>query len=516
MKLFLLLLALVSSTFGYHILGFFPTPSHSHNQLGKGVVYSLLKEGHTVTWVTPFPDKVKDPPKNLNIIGMPETAAISEKLNMADPKHAARGLSFVLEFANNITTAAFSNKALINALTNTQFDAVATEFFFNDVMCGVAAVQQVPWILLSATQMMPNQETQVDEVRSISTVPLMFNDAGIPMTFMDRAFNAFIYVAMTLNTWLDKSNTIAKYNEIFGPIAKARGVELPAFDDAHHNVSVLLLNAHESLSPPFSVPPNVINVAGYHNDEEAPPLPKDLQDLLDGAKQGFVYFSMGSVFRSAALQDETKRELLAKFAKLPYTVLWKYEEDMPEKLPANVHVRKWFPQTSVLAHPNVKVFITHGGQLSTLEAVAAGVPLLAVPVYGDQPANAERAVKSGYALKVTFKPDMAKELDQKLREMLSNPSYYEKAKYISKLFNGRPVKPSKLIAHYVKLAIETKGNYHLRSLSLRYSWVQRWMLDILAAVLAILAVVFTLLYVVIKTIYKMVFRSKQLNMKKRN
>lgn len=74
----------------------------------------------------------------------------------------------------------------------------------------------------------------------------------------------------------------------------------------------------------------------------------------------------------------------------------------------------------LLAHPNVKAFITHGGQLSTLEAVMSGVPLLAVPVFGDQLANAERARAAGYALTVPFNKDMADEIDEKLRELLSN------------------------------------------------------------------------------------------------
>ena len=72
------------------------------------------------------------------------------------------------------------------------------------------------------------------------------------------------------------------------------------------------------------------------------------------------------------------------------------------------------------AHKNVKAFITHGGQLSCLEAVRAGVPLLAVPVFGDQPSNADRAKHMGYALKVDFSPDMVPEFGVALKELLSN------------------------------------------------------------------------------------------------
>lgn len=72
------------------------------------------------------------------------------------------------------------------------------------------------------------------------------------------------------------------------------------------------------------------------------------------------------------------------------------------------------------AHPNTKLFITHGGLLSTLEAIQAGVPLLAVPVFGDQPGNARRAERDGYAISVPFSPDMGDKLKVALDELLGD------------------------------------------------------------------------------------------------
>ena len=65
----------------------------------------------------------------------------------------------------------------------------------------VAAVQQAPWIVLAATQMMPNLEAQVDEVRSLATVPVMFNPSEIPMPFINRAINAIINTGVIVSGW---------------------------------------------------------------------------------------------------------------------------------------------------------------------------------------------------------------------------------------------------------------------------------------------------------------------------
>jgi len=40
-------------------------------------------------------------------------------------------------------------------------------------------------------------------------------------------------------------------------------------------------------------------------------------------------------------------------------------------------------------HPNVKLFITHSGNSGTIEATSAGIPVLGIPIFFDQPRNLE-------------------------------------------------------------------------------------------------------------------------------
>lgn len=75
---------------------------------------------------------------------------------------------------------------------------------------------------------------------------------------------------------------------------------------------------------------------------------QNLQKLLDEAKDGVIYFSMGSNLKSKDLPDSVKRDLVKMFGQLKQTVLWKFEEDLKD-LPKNLHIIKWAPQPSILS-----------------------------------------------------------------------------------------------------------------------------------------------------------------------
>lgn len=75
----------------------------------------------------------------------------------------------------------------------------------------------------------------------------------------------------------------------------------------------------------------------------------------------------------------------------------------------------------VLAHPNVKLFISHGGLLSTIETIYHGVPILGIPVFGDQETNVANAVHNGFALGLPYRDLTEEKLARALDELLTNP-----------------------------------------------------------------------------------------------
>ncbi|CAM0881748.1 unnamed protein product [Alopecurus aequalis] len=66
----------------------------------------------------------------------------------------------------------------------------------------------------------------------------------------------------------------------------------------------------------------------------------------------------------------------------------------------------WAPQVEILSHPAVGGFVSHCGWNSTLEAVAAGVPTIAWPLYAEQRMNAKMmSERAGMALRPKVRED---------------------------------------------------------------------------------------------------------------
>ncbi|CAD6342740.1 unnamed protein product [Miscanthus lutarioriparius] len=64
----------------------------------------------------------------------------------------------------------------------------------------------------------------------------------------------------------------------------------------------------------------------------------------------------------------------------------------------------WCPQLEVLAHPSVGCFFTHCGWNSTVEALSAGVPMVAMPNWADQTTNA-KYIQDVWRVGVRVRPD---------------------------------------------------------------------------------------------------------------
>ena len=145
---------------------------------------------------------------------------------------------------------------------------------------------------------------------------------------------------------------------------------------------------------------------------------------IEGAGDaGFAVLSFGSILKGANLPPAIRDVFVRTFAKFPQRFLWKYEnEEGIADLPDNVKLFRWLPPyMDLLAHPKMRLIMTHGGLFSNQEAVFHQVPLIGFPVFGDQTHYVAKAQKDGYAILLDWKTLTDEVLYDAINDILTNP-----------------------------------------------------------------------------------------------
>jgi len=83
-----------------------------------------------------------------------------------------------------------------------------------------------------------------------------------------------------------------------------------------------------------------------------------------------------------------------------------------------------------VAHPNVKLFITHGGLHSTEETVSNAIPIVGVPFFADQYLNMKIVEQKGYGKLVNFFEMTEESFENAVKEVLSNARYVQSIIFI--------------------------------------------------------------------------------------
>ena len=168
-----------------------------------------------------------------------------------------------------------------------------------------------------------------------------------------------------------------------------------------HDVDLNLVHTNFFVDDPKLVAPNTKYVGGMQLMREGRALEGKFREFVDGAEKGVVLFSLGYTgVKPKHVPGFVVAAFIEAFAKLEQRVIMRFDPSLVEAVPENVLVVPWFPQHDLLAHPKTVLFVTHCGMTGILEAVYHSVPMLAMPIFHDQPDNAARLVERGLALKV--------------------------------------------------------------------------------------------------------------------
>ncbi|QCD84193.1 flavonol 3-O-glucosyltransferase [Vigna unguiculata] len=119
-----------------------------------------------------------------------------------------------------------------------------------------------------------------------------------------------------------------------------------------------------------------------------------------------VYVSFGTVVTPPPHEIVAVAEALEESG---FPFVWSLKESVRGLLPDGFEKRTlmrgkvvpWVPQTQLLGHDSVGVFVTHCGSKSVTESVSSGVPMICRPFYGDQMVGA-RVIEDVWKVGVTI------------------------------------------------------------------------------------------------------------------
>ncbi|OUC48672.1 glycosyltransferase family 28 protein [Trichinella nativa] len=162
------------------------------------------------------------------------------------------------------------------------------------------------------------------------------------------------------------------------------------------------------------------------------------------------------VIKTDLIPWEIQKELLDAFSRFPnYTVVCKLSVDESQKhyLPPNVKLFDWIPQRELLDHPKLKLFITHAGYNSLLETAKVGVPMITIPLFGDQLSNALRAERQKLSLVLSKLEITSENLENKMKIILENETYFNRAKQFAGFIHDKPLSNADMLIRYMDITI---------------------------------------------------------------
>uniref|UniRef100_A0A8C9XKG8 glucuronosyltransferase n=1 Tax=Sander lucioperca TaxID=283035 RepID=A0A8C9XKG8_SANLU len=463
----------------------------------KAIAQEMGRRGHRVTVLIPEISIRMGPGKHYDTVTYPvpydkahiDSIMSSNKDMMQTSAHSFtekiwKGFSKIQKITGFIHTTAESllfNVSLISHLAQQNFDAVLTDPM---VPTGslIARKFGIPTINLLRGIPCSLDMKSAGCPSPPSYVPRFLTRYTDKMSFQERAFNTLVALLEPLLCRLLYWH--------FDQIAYQFLGEEVGIAEVLSESAIWLLRMDFTLEFPRPIMPNVVLVGGINCNVRHPlPEVRDLESWVSG-EHGFVVFTLGTMLSD--LPEETTSVFLEAFRQIPQKVIWRYTGQVPDSFPENVKLMKWVPQNDLLAHPGARAFITHAGSHGLFEGLCHAVPMVMMPIAGDQADNAVRFASRGAGVVLDIYSITTESLLQGLNEVINDTSSLNLG--LSALHKDRPVDPLDLSVYWTEFVMRHKGAKHLRPAVLDLNWLQYYCLDVIA-VLATVVLFFVILIV---------------------
>ncbi|AAS82609.1 ORF129 [Agrotis segetum granulovirus] len=439
---------LVSGGSCANILGVFPTPSYSHQSVFAAYVDKLAAAGHNVTVITPMKratGHVREIDCSLSVERFQELVSRSKHIK----KRGAVADEFTVTKENymgliNVVATQLETNAVTALIKNpfNKFDLVVCEAYLAYTLI-FGHIYDAPVIQLSSGHGIPeNFEIQGAIARDYVNHPNIWRS-----TFTGSPLEQMFMENYLKNEWglieIEQEKMLRKR---FGYHIKMENLK--------KSVLMLFINVPAVYDNFRPVTPTVQYLGGLHLRKEQPIRDLVLNRFLE-SHSTIVYASFGSGIDVLDMDRSLLKELIRVFSKLPYGILWKVDDSVHSiyNVSANVYTKSWFPQRDLLKHENVKAFITQAGVQSADEAIDGGVPMITLPMMGDQFYNAHRFEQLGIGIHLDVLKLEKERLDKKIVQVVENRNYKKNIERLRHFINDVPLKSLRKSLWYTNYVI---------------------------------------------------------------
>lgn len=278
---------------------------------------------------------------------------------------------------------------------------------------------------------------------------------------------------------------------VMGSVNEAIKEKIPDFD-LMTNVkesAMFFVNSDELVDYTAPIIPKLIYIGGL-GQVKPKPLAPEYQTIFDSSKKGVIFFSFGSVVQAHNMPENMKQAFLEGFEEFSeINFIWKYEKNEHKiaKNLKNVFTFKWLPQNEILEHEKLLAFISHGGMNSVTEASTKGVPMICIPIFGDQPHNAQMMKDKGIAVIIQKNNITKQSIVEAINEILTNQKIKQNVRQLSKMVKAKPMNSQKRVIKFTEFAAEFGDSNAFQSEGRHLTYFQLHSFDVIAFLIAIVS-----------------------------
>ncbi|KAH8298085.1 hypothetical protein KR018_006511 [Drosophila ironensis] len=456
----------------HHILGLFVNVHRSQLLVHLAVCRALLQKGHHLTLVTTLPLDIPQ------FDGNNVTHVLIPWQQQANQEDTHRHSSDLISRLERMFRRLEDSQELLKLpewksflhKTPAHFDILLLGYHFNDHLLGVAAHFKCPVAIITTQQ-------PTGFVNSLMGNPE--ERWYVPQPYDSRQRSGIR--AWLFGVWEKLMEVMAR--RVLEKIYSSQFPEAhyPSFESMRRSVALALNNHHAISEGPIApVLPNMVDIGGIV-------LEQTIEKCIDClGNRSIILFSLGTRFTWRKSDPHLVSTFTSALSQFPdYDIYWTYDGPNASKIQqdsSHLRVAKWWPQSQLLASGRVRLFITHGGKGSLSEALYFGVPMLGLPLMGDQRANLQKMQANRWGLSLSPRNLSYLELSKTMKKILSNPEYAKHVKKSSQLYRDRPIKSSELATYWIQYIIRHRGAKHAHNPARQLSFIEYHSIDVYLAI----------------------------------